>query len=75
VAGHAVFLELNGVGATHASNDDGYDFVMDVAAGQRSVTEIARRLRRIVKQQAEPGGAVVASVAEELAEGAEASVA
>ena len=45
----AVFLQLNGEEATHASNDEVYDFVMDVAAGQQSVTEIAEGLRRIVE--------------------------
>lgn len=44
----AVFLEFNGVGATQASNDDVYEFVMEVAAGQLSVEDIATRLRRIV---------------------------
>lgn len=44
----AVFLELNGVDATRASNDGVYDFVMSVAAGQLSVEEIAEGLRRIV---------------------------
>lgn len=44
----AVFLELNGVDATQAKNDDVYDFVMSVAAGQASVEEIAEGLRRIV---------------------------
>lgn len=44
----AVFLELNGVDATRASNDDVYDFVMSVAAGQLSVEQIAEGLRRIV---------------------------
>lgn len=45
----AVFLQLNGVEATHASNDDVYDFVMDVAAGQHSVAEIAEGLRRVIE--------------------------
>ena len=45
----AVFLKLNGVEATNASNDDVYDFVMDVAAGQHSVPEIAESLRRIIE--------------------------
>lgn len=45
----AVFLQLNGVEATKASNDDVYDLVMAVAAGQQSVTEIANGLRRIVE--------------------------
>ena len=44
----AVFLDLNGVDATRASNDDVYDFVMSVAAGQLSVEQIAEGLRRIV---------------------------
>jgi death-on-curing protein len=44
----AVFLQLNGVQATSASNDEVYDLVMDVAAGQQSVAEIAEGLRRIV---------------------------
>ncbi len=45
----AVFLQLNGVESTHASNDDVYDFVMDVAAGHQSVTEIAKGLRGIIE--------------------------
>ncbi len=45
----AVFLQLNGVEATRASNDDVYDFVMDVAVGHQSVAEIADDLRRIVE--------------------------
>lgn len=44
----AVFLDLNGVDVTRASNDEVYDFVMAVAAGQQSVPEIAEGLRRIV---------------------------
>ncbi len=43
----AVFLELNGIDATRASNDDVYDFVMSVAAGELSVEEISEGLRRI----------------------------
>ena len=45
----AVFLELNGVDATRASNDNVYDFVISVAAGQLSVEQIAEGLRRIVR--------------------------
>jgi len=44
----AVFLELNGVDASKASNDDVYDFVMSIAAGQQSVAAIAEGLRRII---------------------------
>jgi death-on-curing protein len=44
----AVFLELNGVAASRAANDDVYELVMDVAAHERGVDEIAERLRQIV---------------------------
>ena len=46
-----VFLELNGVGATRASNDSVYELVMDVAAGNLELSEIAQRLRRIVPRR------------------------
>lgn len=45
--GTAVFLELNGVPAVQASNDDVYDLVLDVAADHDSVEVIADSLRRI----------------------------
>lgn len=45
----AVFLQLNGSDASQASNDEVYNFVMAVAAGQQSVTEIAEGLRRVVE--------------------------
>jgi death-on-curing protein len=44
----AVFLELNGVRATRATNDDVYELVMDVGAHDRSVPVIAEQSRRIV---------------------------
>lgn len=44
----AVFLELTGVDVTRASNDDVYDLVFGVAAGQGSVEEIAEGLRCIL---------------------------
>jgi death-on-curing protein len=44
----AVFFELNGIDATQAEKDDVHDFVMSVAAGRRSVDEIAEGLRRTV---------------------------
>lgn len=44
----AVFLEINGVEVTRASNEDVYTFVMDLAAGDHSVAEIALMLRRLV---------------------------
>ncbi len=43
----AVFTEINGVEISRASNDDGYDLVIDVAAGQPSVETIAERLRQL----------------------------
>jgi death-on-curing protein len=43
----AVFLEINGVEISRASNDDVYDLVIDVAAGQPTVDAIAERLRRL----------------------------
>ena len=45
----AVFLELNGVKAVGAGNDDVYDLVMNVAAGHDPVGEIAAGLRAIVR--------------------------
>ena len=44
----AVFLEINGVPASTATNDDVYDFVIEVAAGHLEIAEIADRLRRII---------------------------
>lgn len=44
----AVFLEINGVGVTHVSNDAVYDFVMGVAGGSAEVDEIATELRSLV---------------------------
>jgi death-on-curing protein len=43
----AVFLELNGAQAIAASNDDVYDLVMTVAAGDPPLEDIARALRRL----------------------------
>lgn len=44
----AVFLEINGVDVTRASNEDVYTFVMDVAAGDHSIAEIAWSLHGLV---------------------------
>lgn len=44
----AVFLEMNGVAATAASNADVYELVLGVAAEAHSIEDIARDLRRIV---------------------------
>ena len=43
----AVFLDLNGIDLTIASNDDVYQLVMDVAAGDHTVPEVAERLSRL----------------------------
>jgi death on curing protein len=44
----AVFLELNGADVTDVTNDDVYDFVVDVAAGTQTVSEIAETLQKLV---------------------------
>ncbi len=43
----AVFLEINGIEISLADNDDVYDLVIDVAAGQPTVEAIAERLQRL----------------------------
>jgi death on curing protein len=43
----AVFLEINDVEISQASNDDVYNLVIDVANGQTNVNAIARRLSRL----------------------------
>ena len=43
----AVFLELNGISASLASNEDVYDLVIDVAADSLTVDAIAERLQEI----------------------------
>jgi death-on-curing protein len=43
----AVFLEINDIEISRASNDDVYDLVIDVAAGQPTVEAIAQRLRQL----------------------------
>jgi death-on-curing protein len=55
----AVFLDLNGVRVTSASNDDVFDLVMDIAANNRSMDDIAQRLRRLVRRSGKgPSGAI-----------------
>jgi death on curing protein len=44
----AVFLELNGVKASRASNDDVYELVMWIASANPEIAEIAARLERVV---------------------------
>jgi death on curing protein len=43
----AVFLEINGIGISRANNDDVFDLVIDVAAGEPTVEKIAERLRQL----------------------------
>ncbi len=43
----AVFLEINSVEISRAGNDDVYDLVIDVVAGQPTVDTIAERLRQL----------------------------
>src|SRR3954453_19525416 len=44
----AVFLELNGVKASRASNDDVYELVMWIASANPEIAEITARLKRVV---------------------------
>jgi death-on-curing protein len=43
----AVFLEINGIEISRANNDDVYDLVIGVAAGQPTVDAIAVQLRKL----------------------------
>jgi len=43
----AVFLEINGIKISKASNDNVYDLVIEVAAGQPTIEAIAKRLRQL----------------------------
>jgi death-on-curing protein len=45
----AAFLELNGIKASRASNDDVYEFVVWVAATNADLDHITTRLRRVVQ--------------------------
>jgi death on curing protein len=44
----AVFLELNAIEASHASNDDVYELVIWIAASNPDLDEITTRLRRVI---------------------------
>ena len=46
----AVFLEINGVAASKATNDDVCDLVMDAASTPQPLDRIADRLRAIVQR-------------------------
>jgi death-on-curing protein len=45
----AVFLELNGIKASRASNDDVYDLVVWIAASNPDLDDITTRLRRVIQ--------------------------
>jgi death-on-curing protein len=45
----AVFLELNGIKASRASNDDIYELVMWIAASNPDLNDITTRLRRVIQ--------------------------
>ena len=45
----AVFLELNGVATQQATNDEVYEFIIGIAAGARTIEEIAEGLRVLVR--------------------------
>jgi death-on-curing protein len=47
----AVFLELNGVAASGATNDDVYELVMWVATNNPVLDEITERLRSVLKSR------------------------
>ncbi len=46
----AVFLDLNGVDPSTATNDDVVELVVELAAGSVEVTELAGRLRAVVER-------------------------
>lgn len=45
-----VFLEINGVAATKATNDDVYELVMELAAGESEIADLAQRLKGVVSR-------------------------
>ena len=47
----AVFLDVNGIDISVASNDDVYELVMDVAAGSHTVAQVAEQLSRLNHRQ------------------------
>ena len=51
----AVFLELNGITASRASNDDVYALVMWIASSNPDLDDITTRLRRVVQPRRRGG--------------------
>lgn len=47
----AVFLELNGVKASRASNDDVYELVIWIASANPELSELTARLERVVRSR------------------------
>jgi death-on-curing protein len=47
----AVFLDLNGIDVSVATNNDVYDLVMEVAAGNHTIAEVAERLSHLDRRQ------------------------
>ena len=47
----AVFLELNGFGASEVSNDDVYDLVISIASTNPSLEDITTRLSRLLARR------------------------
>jgi death-on-curing protein len=45
----AVFLELNGIKASRASNDDVFELVVWIAASNPDLDDITSRLRRVIQ--------------------------
>ena len=50
----AVFLELNDIPISQASNDDVYEFVLSVASGSPEFDEIAERLQDLINRLGPP---------------------
>lgn len=48
----AVFLDINGIPITTATNDDVYELVVAIAAGDPPLDEIARRLQHLCPSDA-----------------------
>jgi prophage maintenance system killer protein len=44
-----VFLELNGLKASRASNDDVYELVVWIAASNPDLNDITTRLQRVIQ--------------------------
>lgn len=44
----AVFLDIDGIDVTRATNDDVYDLVIEVASNPIEITDLANRLKTIV---------------------------